>query len=94
MDCPHCGSMSTVKNGHRTYKRKDGSIYVRQSYKCKKCGRQFLDTTSKRGGILIPVPRPMMPNLFYELKTFLQANANVRLRKGDVDIRELPSRQS
>jgi insertion element IS1 protein InsB len=34
MKCPNCGSIKTVKNGHRQSK---------QCYKCKQCGRQFLE---------------------------------------------------
>lgn len=35
MKCPNCNSKQTFKNGHR----KD-----RQCYKCKACGRQFLES--------------------------------------------------
>ncbi len=35
MKCLHCNSNQTVKNGHRK---------GRQCYKCKQCGRQFLES--------------------------------------------------
>lgn len=35
MRCPKCNSTETVKNGHRKH---------RQSYKCKQCSRQFLES--------------------------------------------------
>ncbi|MEG4277439.1 IS1 family transposase, partial [Microcoleus sp. MON1_C1] len=35
MKCPNCDSNETYKNGHRT---------ERQCYKCKHCGRQFLES--------------------------------------------------
>ncbi len=35
MKCPNCNSNQTVKNGERK---------GRQSYKCKQCGRQFLES--------------------------------------------------
>lgn len=36
--CPHCGSISVVRNGHR----KDGT----QKYKCKDCQKIFVSTTN------------------------------------------------
>ena len=91
MDCPRCGSMQIVRYGRRIWTRKDGSIVRRQRFQCKRCKSIFSETTSKRGAIVILVPRPMLANLFFELKTFLQTNPNVRLRKGDVFLRELPT---
>ena len=35
MKCPQCASTQTAKNGHRR---------SRQCYKCKQCGRQFLES--------------------------------------------------
>ena len=35
MKCPNCNSPETIKNGRRK---------ERQSYKCKQCGRQFLES--------------------------------------------------
>jgi transposase-like protein len=35
MNCPHCNSVQCIKNGHRK---------GRQCYKCKACGRQFLES--------------------------------------------------
>lgn len=35
MKCPSCASTQVLKNGHRK---------ERQCYKCKQCGRQFLET--------------------------------------------------
>ena len=35
MKCPQCDSTQTAKNGHRR---------DRQCYKCKQCGRQFLES--------------------------------------------------
>ena len=35
MKCPNCNSNQTVKNGQRK---------GRQCYKCKQCGRQFLES--------------------------------------------------
>jgi insertion element IS1 protein InsB len=35
MKCPQCDSTQTIKNGHRS---------GRQCYKCKQCGRQFLES--------------------------------------------------
>lgn len=40
MKCPHCHSEQTSKNGHRRGK---------QSYLCKHCGRQFVESYSARG---------------------------------------------
>jgi transposase-like protein len=40
MKCPHCYSEQTSKNGHRRGK---------QSYLCKHCGRQFVESYSSRG---------------------------------------------
>lgn len=40
MNCPHCGSQSTSKNGRRG---------GRQNYICKDCGRQFLEAYCPRG---------------------------------------------
>ena len=40
MQCPKCNSEKVVKNGHRRGK---------QSYLCKQCGYQFIETYSERG---------------------------------------------
>lgn len=40
MKCPHCGSEQSQKNGHRR---------GRQNYRCKNCGRQFVETYTQRG---------------------------------------------
>jgi len=40
MKCPHCGSEQSQKNGHRRGK---------QNYRCKNCGRQFIETYVQRG---------------------------------------------
>ena len=87
MDCPHCGCINTVKWGHSIYNGKKN-----QRYRCKRCGKYFLQTTSPRAAFEILVPRPMAANLFFELKTFLETNPNVRLRRGDVSIREIAVR--
>lgn len=38
--CPYCGSEQFQKNGHRR---------DRQNYRCKNCGRQFIETYVQRG---------------------------------------------
>jgi predicted SprT family Zn-dependent metalloprotease len=38
MICPHCQSSQLLKNGHRRGK---------QCYRCKDCGRQFVETSSR-----------------------------------------------
>lgn len=88
MDCPHCGSMRTRKYGKSTSTRR----LPTQRYLCKRCGRYFSETTAKRTAIVILVPRPAAANLFYELKTFLAGHPDIRLRKGDVTIKELRGR--
>lgn len=40
MKCSHCGSEQVRKNGHRRGK---------QNYRCKLCGRQFIETYTSRG---------------------------------------------
>jgi transposase-like protein len=40
LKCPHCGSEQSQKNGHRRGK---------QNYRCKNCGRQFVETYVQRG---------------------------------------------
>jgi len=40
MNCPHCQSTQTSKNGHR---------WGKQNYRCLNCGRQFIESYSPRG---------------------------------------------
>jgi transposase-like protein len=40
MKCPHCSSEQSQKNGHRQ---------GRQNYRCKNCGRQFVESYLQRG---------------------------------------------
>jgi transposase-like protein len=40
MKCPNCGSEQFQKNGHRRGK---------QNYRCKPCGRQYVDAYASRG---------------------------------------------
>lgn len=40
MNCPQCGSEQIQKNGHRRHG---------QNYRCKDCGRQFIETYLQKG---------------------------------------------
>jgi transposase-like protein len=40
MKCPKCASTQTQKNGHRQ---------GRQNYRCKTCGRQFIESQIQKG---------------------------------------------
>lgn len=40
MKCPRCASIQTQKNGHRQ---------GRQNYRCKTCGRQFVESQIQKG---------------------------------------------
>lgn len=88
-ECPRCGSLNTIKWGFRRWTRKDGMTSKTQRFKCKRCGLYFNKATSKKGALVILAPRPMLANLFFELKTFLQNSPAVKMRAGAITIREL-----
>jgi hypothetical protein len=45
--CKHCGSENFYKSGHR---------YGKQNYRCKDCGKQFLEVTEKKPAGRKPLP--------------------------------------